>query len=205
MTKQLFCRDLQGGDIVVKFNAGSATNRVIQLGQKIAGKENPDIVHAAILFDSVYIIESSGPGLVANDLRVHDKPYGYIVFRCNHPNVARGAATCAKMMFDIQGRTKGLKYNAVGAAGSIVGGPGQVKTRDEMDALLDRILEGKTNRFFCSQFVVYVYQFVAEQNGIQGKRLFNFSDAKVPPSTLASALTLSPMFHEVGYLMPNER
>ena len=99
MTKRLFCRDLKGGDIVVKFNAGSATNRVIRLGQKIAGKENPDIVHAAILFDSFYIIESSGPGLVANDLRVHDKPYGYIVFRCNNPNVARGAATCAKMMF----------------------------------------------------------------------------------------------------------
>lgn len=205
MTQQLFSRDLRPGDLMLKFNSGSRTNKIIRLGQTAAGKENPDVVHAGIMFDSSYIIESSGPGLVANDIRVQNKPYGYIAYRCRNASIATGAGTCAKMMFDIQGRTKGLKYSAAGAATSLLGGPGKAKSRDQMEDLLDRILEGKTNRFFCSQFVVYVYQFVAEQNGMPARSVFNFSDAKVPPSTLASALVASPYFEEAGYVMPNER
>jgi hypothetical protein len=205
MSKQLRCRDLRAGDILLKFNAGSAVNRLIRLGQRLVGQQNPDVVHAGIMFDSTYIIESSGPGLVANDLRVQDKPFGYLVYRCRNAGIAQGAGTCAKMMFDIQGRTRGLKYGAVGAAKSLFGGPGQVKSRETMDDLLDRILEGKTHRFFCSQFVVYVYQFVAEQNGIPAKSMFNFNDAKVPPSTLASVLASHPLMEEEGYVLPNER
>jgi hypothetical protein len=54
-------------------------------------------------------------------------------------------------------------------------------------------------------FVTYVYQFVAEQSGVQAERLFNFSDSKAPPSTLAAALARHPMFSEAGYLLPGER
>jgi len=71
--------------------------------------------------------------------------------------------------------------------------------------LLDRILAGKGHPFFCSQFVVYVYQFVAEQNGMRGAQWFNLNDAKVSPSVLASKLQGSPFFTEVGYMMPNAR
>lgn len=190
---------------MLKLNSGSFSNKIIKLGQAITGKANPDVVHAAIMFDPFYMIESSGPGLVANDIRVKNRPYGYLVFRPRQMNIANGAGTCAKVMFDIQGRTGGLSYGAANAAKSIFSGPGAPKSRDEMDQLLDRILAGRNNPFFCSQFVVYVYQFVAEQNGIQASQLFNFADAKVPPSTLASALVASPYFDEAGYMMPNER
>lgn len=205
MSTQLKSRDLRPGDLMLKLNAGSLTNRIISLGQQLAGQVNAGVVHAGIMFDPSFIIESSGPGLVANDIRVQNKPYGYLVFRPRQMNIAQGAGTCAKMMFDIQGRSQGLKYSAIGAAGSLFGGPGAPTSRDEMDALLDRILEGRTHRFFCSQFVVYVYQFVAEQNAIPAKVLFNLADAKVSPSTLASALVTSPYFSEAGYLLPNER
>ena len=40
---------------------------------------------------------------------------------------------------------------------------------------------------------------------LAGKNLFNLSDAKVPPATLAALLARHPLFQEVGYLMPNQR
>jgi len=205
MTQQLRCADLRGGDILLKLNAGSLTNRIINTGQKLAGASNPDVVHAGILFDSTYIIESSGPGLIASDLRVKDRPYAYYVFRCTNTNVAAGAATCAKMMFDIQGRTGNLTYTAAGAAASAFGASGKPKTAGDMDALLDRILQGKSTPFFCSQFVVFVYQFVAEQNGLSAATVFDYSDAKSPPSKVAASLVANALFVEAGYLVPNER
>ena len=205
MTKQLFCRDLRGGDILLKVNAGSIVNRVIRTGQRAIGAANSDIVHAGVLFDSTFIIEASGPGLVARDLRVQDRAFGYYAYRCLNSAMASGAGTCAKLFFDIHGKTGAMKYNLLGAAGSIFGKSGSTSSRNDMDTVLDRILTGKGHPFFCSQFVVYVYQYVAEQNGVPAANLFNFSDAKVHPSLLASSLNASSSFSEVGYLMPNER
>jgi hypothetical protein len=74
-----------------------------------------------------------------------------------------------------------------------------------MDALLDALLKGRNHDFFCSQFVVYVYQLAAYQSGMQAKTLFNISDAKVSPSVLASLLQANASFQEAGYMMPNER
>ena len=74
-----------------------------------------------------------------------------------------------------------------------------------MDALLDRILAGRNHQFFCSQFVVFVYQFVAEQCGMAAASMFNFADAKVPPSTLAATLERHPAFAEAGYVLAAER
>ncbi len=205
MTRQLFCRDLSSGDILLKVNAGSATNVIIAAAQKAAGEANPEVVHAGILFDPAIIIEASGPGLSARDLRVQDKAFGYYVYRCSNASIAAGAGTCAKLFFDIQSRTGGLKYNLTGAAGSLFGGPGRPASAAEMDSVLDALLAAKEHPYFCSQFVVYVYQYVAEQCGVGASKVFNFSDAKMPPSVLASALVSHPLFAGVGYLMPNER
>ncbi len=205
MVKQLYCRDLAGGDILLKVNAGSAINLVIATGQKVLGAANPEIVHAGILFDPTIIIEASGPGLSARDLRVQDQAFGYYVYRCSNANIAAGAATCAKLFFDIQNRTGALEYNVSGAAGCLFGSSGRPTSRADMDAVLDSILAAREHPFFCSQFVVYVYQFVAEQGDIAASSLFNFSDSKVPPSLLASSLGSHPLFEELGYLMPNER
>jgi len=190
---------------MLKASDGSVLSKAISLGQHLRGQLNPQIVHAGVMFDGPYIIEAQGSGISANDLRVQNKHYGYLVYRPVRSNIGQGAGTCAKLMFDIQMRNKNLKYNLLGAIGSLLGGPGRAPTPADMDGLLDRILAGKGHPFFCSQFVVYVYQFVAEQNGMRGAQWFNLNDAKVSPSVLASKLQGSPFFTEVGYMMPNAR
>jgi hypothetical protein len=205
MPGQLACRDLAAGDILLKVNDGSVLAGAIQFGQALRGGANPSVVHAGILFDPTFMIEAQGHGVSANDLRVQNRDYGYYVFRCLHPNMAAGAGTCAKMMFDIHQSGNTLGYSILGAIGSLFGAGGSAATRTQMDDLLDRILTGRQHRFFCSQFVVYVYQFVAEQNGVTAGNIFNVADAKVPPSLLAAELSRHSSFVEVGYLMPGSR
>jgi hypothetical protein len=203
--QQLRCKDLRPGDLFLKLSAGSFTNRIIQCGQGLVGQQNSDIVHAGVMFDSTYSIEASGGGLHGSDMRVQNLPFGYYVYRCTNPNVAAGAGTCAKMLLDIHGQHGNLKYASGAAVGSLFGAGGKPATPSQMDQLLDRVLEGKTSPFFCSQFVVYVYQFVAEQCGLPAATLFNLQDAKVSPSRLASYLQGHAMFKEAGYMMPKER
>lgn len=203
---QLRCKDLRPGDLLLKFNAGSATNKIIALGQAARGQLNPQVVHAGVMFDQTYVVEASGGGIHASDMRVQNKSFGYLVYRPTNSGVAQGAGTCAKIMFDIHKNRGNLKYSIPGAIGSLFpSGAGGPATRDAMDATLDRILEGRTHRFFCSQFVVYVFQFVAEQNGVPATSYFAIRDGKVSPSTLASMLQSSSVFSETGYMMPNER
>ena len=203
---QLRCKDLQSGDLLLKFNAGSAINRLIALGQGARGQLNPQVVHAGVMFDQTYIVEASGHGIHASDMRVQNKDFGYLVYRPTNGSVARGAGTCAKMMFDIHTKRGNLKYSIPGAVSSLFpSGAAGPASRSTMDGTLDRILEGRTHRFFCSQFVVYVFQFVAEQNGLPASSHFSIQDGKVSPSTLASMLQSSAAFSEAGYMMPNER
>jgi len=197
--------NLRPGDIMLKVSDGSVLSQAISLGQNLRGQLNPQVVHAGVMFDRTYLVEAQGSGVSANDLRVQNKKYGYIVYRPVRPNFGQGAGTCAKIMFDIQNRNKNLKYNLLGAIGSLLGGPGKATTPADMDKLLDRILAGKGHPFFCSQLVVYVYQFVAEQNGVPAAQIFSMNDAKVSPSLLASKVQASTFFNEVGYMMPNER
>jgi hypothetical protein len=198
-------RDLQPGDVMLKVPDKSGISKAISLGQALAGQFYPWIVHAGVMFDNTYIIEAQGKGISANDLRVQNLEYGYVVFRPVQQNFGQGAGTCAKLMFDIQTRNRNLKYNLIGAIGSLFGGPGRALNPAEMDGLLDRILAGKNHPFFCSQFVVYVYQFVAEQNGIPATQVFNLNDAKVSPSILASRLENSDYFNGVGLMVPKQR
>jgi hypothetical protein len=202
---QLRCRDLRAGDILLKVSDGSLISRAIQMGQSLSGGLNPHVVHAGVMFDSTYVIEAQGSGVTAHDLRVQNRGYGYCVYRCTNPSMAQGSGTCAKMMFDIHQRGGNLSYGLSGAIGSLLGTSGRPATPGEMDTLLDRILAGRNHQFFCSQLVVYVYQFVAEQCGVAAGTLFNFADAKVPPSTLAASLQGHPAFAEAGYLLANER
>ncbi|TVR53821.1 MAG: hypothetical protein EA425_03045 [Puniceicoccaceae bacterium] len=203
--QQLKCADLRPGDLLLKVTDSSWFNKVIQLGQTLARQRNTSITHAGILFDNTVVIEAQRVGLNANDLRVQTRHLGYYVFRPHNRPLADGAATCAKLFFDIHGRTNTMPYSKPGAAGSLIGGPGRPASRERMETVLDRILEGRNHPFFCSQFVVYVYQFAAEQAGLGAGSLFNLSDAKVSPSVLASLLATHPSFAEIGYLMPGER
>jgi hypothetical protein len=203
--KQLKCQDLRGGDVMLKVNDGSIFARIITLAERTVGQTNPLIMHAGIMFDRTYIVEALNDGISGSDLRVQNRGFGYMVYRPSAGNLADGAATCAKMMFDINQTSKTLKYNIPGLPGAVLGGKGKSKDASAMDNLLDDILKGKGHRFFCSQFVVYVYQFVAAQSGFSASQMFNVNDARVSPSTLASLLQRNPWFQEAGYVMPNER
>lgn len=201
--KQLRCNDLSSGDIMLKIYDGSIFSRVISMGQ--TGLANPKVVHAGVMFDSNYIIEAQASGISANDIRVQNKEVAYIVYRATNTAMGEGAGTCAKMLFDIHKRHGSMKYNLIGTVKTRVGGPGAPKTPEDMDALLDQVLGGGQSRLFCSQLVVYVYQFVAAQSGIAASRVFNMSDAKASPSALASILQKNPTFREAGYMISNER
>jgi len=203
---QLRCRDLRAGDLLLKVNAGSRVNRLIAFGQDLVGQQNAQVVHAAVMVDSFYAVEASGGGIHGSDMRVQNKSFGYIVYRPTNDRVASGAGECAKLMLDIQARHRNLAYSIPGAVGSLFPGQGRgPASRSSMDATFDRIIEGKSHPFFCSHFVVHVYQFVAEQNGIPASLMFSLRDTKVSPSTLASMLQANASFVEAGYVMPNER
>ncbi len=119
--------------------------------------------------------------------------------------MGNGAGACAKMLFDIQHQHHSMKYNLFGTIGTLFGSTGTPKTPQDMETLLDDVLAGTQRRMFCSQLVVYVYQFVAQQSGMAASQVFNISDAKASPSLLASSLQNNAAFQEVGYMISNER
>jgi hypothetical protein len=203
--KQLLCRDLRPGDILLKMATGSLTHRIIRLGQSLAGQPNAFLGHAAIALDTQFAIEAQAHGITGNHLAMKDKDCGYIVHRPTNPQLGRGAATAAKLLLDLNQRQGNLKYGALGAAASLFGGPGKAKSGEDLDVLLDRILAGRNQPFFCSQFVVYVYHWAAAQSSISPQSVFSVSDAKASPSVLASKLVGNPYFTEAGYMLPNER
>jgi hypothetical protein len=202
---QLRCRDLKPGDILLKMATTNLTNQAIQLAQRLAGQANAFVGHAALALDTQFCIEAQASGISANHLAMQNKGCGYLIYRPLNTALGQGAATAAKLLFDIHQRHGNLSYGLVGAVKSVFGQPGAAKSADSMEALLDRILAGKGQPFFCSQFVVYVYQWAAEQSRIPGGTVLNVSDAKASPSVLASKLVANPNFNEVGYMMPNER
>jgi hypothetical protein len=202
---QLFGRDLRSGDILLEVAAGAAIHKIIRFGQKLMHRGTEDIIHAGVMFDNRYMIESEKHGIWANDIYLQNKPYGFLVFRPRNSALAAGAATCAKVFLDMNTRTGGMPYSVKGAVASIFKRPGSAPSTDEMEAAFDGLIKGKSHPFFCSQFVVFVFQFVAEQNKLTAGKMFPFNDAAVPPSFLASTLKTHPMFREAGYLIANER
>jgi hypothetical protein len=201
---QLTCRHLEPGDVLLKLNAGNAVNTIIELAQRAIGSEFPEVVHAGVMFDPHYIVEASGVGVHANDLRVQNAAFEYVVYRCTSPAIAAGAATYAKILLDIHAEQHSVKYNLLGAIKSLVAGTGKASSRAQMDSRMDAMLAGRNRPNFCSQFVVATYQFAAEQNGKGAATVFDAFDA-VPPSRLLSMLRRTQSFRQVGYLAKNAR
>jgi hypothetical protein len=203
---QLFGRDLRPGDILLEWNAGSAVHQAIRFGQKLMGRGTEELIHAAIMFDNRYLIDSTSDGITPRDIYLQDKGYSFSVYRPTSPSLANGAATCAKVFMDINASTKrGITYSYTGALASIFKSPGAAPSSDQLDALFETLIKGKDHPFFCSQFVVFVFQFVAEQNGLAAGKLFPFGEGCVPPSLLGSTLRSHPMFREAGYMLANQR
>jgi hypothetical protein len=202
---QLFGRDLRSGDILLQVNTGTAIQQAIRLGQKVMGRGTEELIHAGILFDNRYLVESVGHGIAGADIYLQDKSYSYQVYRPNNPKLADGAATCAKIFMDIHARIGAMPYSVKGAVGSIFKEPGNAPSRDQMEIAFEELIKGKNHPFFCSQFVVFVFQFVAEQNNLAAGKMFPFDSGCVPPSLLGANLKSHPMFREAGYMLANQR
>jgi hypothetical protein len=199
------CRELRPGDIMLQFNAGSVAGRLISFGEWAKGQDHSEIIHAGIMFDSTYLIEALGGGILASDLRVQDRKYGYSVFRPSNTKIAGTAAVCAKRMFDVHGKKHNLSYSTIGAIGSLLGRHGHAIAAGDSEHLISNILSSRSHPFFCSQFVVCVYQYAGARNGMSPASVFRFQDSKVAPSLLASQLESNLMFKKVGTLLPHER
>ena len=134
----LHCHDLQPGDIMLKLYDKSLVANVVYWAQTLFGAKQASVVHAGLMFDQNFIIEAQGPGVTANHMAVQNKDIPYSVYRCRRPDMAQGAGTCAKMMFDIHQRRQNvthelqtpwkkyswktggpMKYAPLGAAGSL--------------------------------------------------------------------------------------
>jgi hypothetical protein len=168
------------------------------------GLTEREIVHAGLMFDSSHIIEALGTGIAASHLRVQNIGCRYRVYRARNLNMARGAGTCARMMLDIQAAHNTMQYSLSGAVGT-AWGSGTARSAENMHALLNDVLKGKGRPFFCSQFVVFTYQFVAQQMGMRPSQVFEDADAKVSPAKLANVLAHSNAFSNVGDVEANIR
>jgi hypothetical protein len=200
----LLCKDLKPGDILLKLSDRSFFNKLVVAAQSAATEPNAFIAHAAVALDTQFCIEAQSTGISANHLAMKNKEYAYFVYRPVDPAIGRGAANAAKLLFDIHQCKRSLRYSAGGAIESLFGSRGNVKTAENMDAILEQILAGKGHPFFCSQFVVYVYQWVGQQNR-PPQTFFAINDAKVPPCLLATKLSTHVKFTRVGCMVPNER
>jgi len=201
---QLRCRDLKGGDIMLQHNLGNVAGKAIAFGQFMSGLGHSEIIHAGVMFDSSFIVESLGKGVVANDIRTGNAKCGYVVYRPHNAMLGTVAGNFVKLLFDQHGIVHNLAYSTTGAIGSL-GSAGPARSAAKLDAMMDEIFTGKPSPFFCSQFVVVAYQIAAGQLGMSPQSVFALDDAKVPPARLATYVEQSAAFNYVGYLLPNER
>ena len=76
--------DLSPGDILIKYNANTAVNRIIAFGQLIfGGGKDSNKVHAALYLGDGFVAESQAEGTVKNKLQdLLNQGFRYQVFRC---------------------------------------------------------------------------------------------------------------------------
>lgn len=204
--KQFKCKNLRPGDILLKVSDQSWLNWFIENMQWVFGKsQNSSVTHAGLCYDSTHIIEVQDTGIVSDDLTKENKPYGYIVFRCKNENLAKGAAEFARILADVSGESKNIKYAFLDALCAVREGTESANDKKGLEERIEKILTNQRHDFFCSQLVVFIYQFVAEQNKIKASDVFKLKDSLVAPSALGAQLADSKLFDEVGYMMPNER
>ena len=205
---------VKAGDIMVKHRYGvDATGIAIKIGQ-LFSRGKSDFVHAGIASSPTTIIEMDGDGLQENSLLIKNAKYTYDVFRCAIPSIAEGAAQTAIMMRQgvapgggcTAGGTTQMPYTIGGAVKSL-GRGGGVQSTDRVNTLLDQLLAGGKQAFFCSGHVVYCYLVAMEQANIaiQGsfplqnmQAVFGMEARYYNPSFLHQHLSNNQNFTRVG-------
>lgn len=204
---------VKAGDIMVKHRHGVDP---VGWGIKIAqlfSKGKSHYVHAGIASSPTTIIEMDGKGLQENNLLTKNANYTYDVFRCTMPGIGEGAAQTAIMMrqgvvgggFAQGGKTQ-MPYTIGGAIKSLGRGSASQST-DRINKLLDQLLAGGEEAFFCSGHVVYCYLVAMEQSNIavQGsfplqnmQAVFGMESRYYNPSFLHKHLSENQYFKLVG-------
>lgn len=199
---QLSAKDLRCGDILLMASmSGSKVHSAIQTGQWLAGQLNSWVSHAGVMGDNGRVVEAGLHGIQRRTITDHERG-GYLVFRCVRANLGDGAGTCADILADVNGNYNNLSYGYWGAALSIFrGGSSAQPSRSETNQFLDRVFQGRSNPFFCSEFVATVYSVAAYHNGIAPAQLFSMHSSAITPSVLGTILVRSPFFDEAGYIM----
>lgn len=195
---------LQPGDILLKYGDGGALSGVISWGQTFIQRRstkqgNTNIVHAGIMLDGEHIIESQGSGVSKNNLRTHNLPYDYEVYRCLFTNVAEMAASASSLVLAHHTASKTAKYGLSGAAASLFGGHAN-NDSGVVEAVLTKLANGKGHKFFCSQFVVLCFQYAAEQRGMAAQSMFSLKGSAYSPNKLKEELFKSQYFFKAGML-----
>jgi hypothetical protein len=199
---------VKSGDILIKHNAGGLTGNLITAGQWLTGAGGKSkYMHSAIASSSVTVIEMSGDGLHENNLLSENAGYTYDAFRCKQSNLAEGAAEVGKMMMGfVQNNTGDIKYTIKGALKSLFGKK-SLGNANRINLILDNLLAGGKENYFCSGHTVLCYVVAMEQTNIhvqgsfpvQGMRaVFGNESSGYNPAYLHDHLQKNSNFTFVG-------
>jgi hypothetical protein len=202
-------KDLRAGDVLVKYNDGSATNTTIAAIQQ----ENPAsaywFVHAALVtdkFSNLHAVEMSGEGLVSNDLSGHNKNMEYEVFRPKNPKIGEAAARLIGDLAVHGHREKSAEYNFLGLT-KLIADFDKMVTEEEFNVGYQHMLDGRHDeKYYCSQFVVWLYQGAKYRSG-QPDNLWGDISVHIGPPRLAKIMkfNLPQSWEHVGYLAAGKR
>lgn len=190
------------GDIMVKYSDGSSVNNIIQFGQWFS-KGSSKYTHAGLAVSATAIVEMDGHGLQEHDLTSQNAGIFYDVFHCRIPGVGQGAAETAKMM---RGFSDQIEYSKSGAFTSISRSTG-LATTDKINTLLDNLLTGGSEYYFCSGHVVLCYIVAMQQMDAMREgafptskiqAVFGLDDVCYNPSYLHQHLKKSSYFDYMG-------
>jgi hypothetical protein len=206
---------LQAGDILIKYNDGSAVNNIISFGQ-FFGKGPAKYTHAGITSSPTTIIEMDGHGLQEHNLLTDDALITYDAFRCTLPEIAAGACEAARMMlegFRSQTDNKpnmGITYSVSGALCSISKNQ-FFQDSDVANRVLDKLL-ASGDTFFCSGHVVLCYQMACSQGMAQSHfpiqdsgALFGLESNCYQPAYLWQILSSSQFFNKIGTVRAGQK
>lgn len=194
---------IKAGDIMVKYNDGSAINNLISFGQ-FFGRGNSSFTHAGLAASPTHIIEMDGDGLQLHNLAGENSQYRYRVFRCTLTGVGDGAAAAGEMMLAaFSAGATDLPYSPLSAFASVSKST-ELPNADIANDMLDTLLKGG-EALFCSGHVVLCYQMACSQ--MMGQTnfplshaggLFSLDSTCYQPAYLEKVLSESELFWRVG-------
>lgn len=197
---------LEPGDVLLKYGDGSFVSKAIAFFTR------SDFSHAALVADTRHeVVEAIGEGISRKDLLTDNFHYEYEVFRCRHVALAEGAANAADLIVEVNDSRdrRAAKYNFGGLAKygfrAATGVSTAVRTDASFEQCLGEMLNGGGKKFYCSQFVVYCYHWVARQLNLNPADVLNTGDRVTSPEKLYQTLRANRHFGHIGRMVREVR